>query len=762
MKKSLEILVAEHDPDVAEGLCDILEMAGHNVQRAFSPEETCELVRRNDFHVGFVNVKMPGLSKLESFAEVRKIKPDANLILMSAHTIDKLIAEFTHDGVVRVLTAPVTTGNVVDVLGNIGPMGTLLIEDVPANFATAIQAALKQRNINVGIAHDGGEALARVAEGNIDVLLLDLHLTVVRSLEVYLGLKQQGLSLPTIIFQSYADDRSAIHSISDVDILFKPFDPALMVRLLDEMAAKEGGDTASPAPALSVVADVGDRADQPDPQGALAEFGAEPVPPPVPGPSAAEYHGPSAEGNPAAASEKLSPIAETPVQAEEPDNPPEAGITRLKVEESPDEARLPAGVGITAEQLEQAVIETGTAGLAPNDEAPSGGREAPETSSKGVRVLVVDDDHDVADGLVELLAITGLDVNVAYSSEGALATLKDFDAQIALVDVQLGENSGLELIAQLKLLRPEVIVVMVTGQTELQTAITALRKGAFDYLNKPLEPEELLAAMDRCFEELAKRKARATAPQAAVAAAHPEPTSAEYMTKLSQVLGTPLNPSVGLSEVLSEEMLERLGATQIEDYAHDTTEARKHLMDVIEEFAGIDKSESGKLEVNEDAVDLTRVIFRCLEHIQPAVDAGDLTVEIELTEIPVFVIGDRYKLTQITLSLLTNAVKFTPKQGTIRFIQRRHEDGGIVIEVIDTGIGISEEVISQALTSAIESNGDLKSDYEGSGLSLPLALSMAELHDGELSLDSEVGTGTTATLRMPPERNIAFKRSIAV
>jgi signal transduction histidine kinase len=340
---------------------------------------------------------------------------------------------------------------------------------------------------------------------------------------------------------------------------------------------------------------------------------------------------------------------------------------------------------------------------------------------------------------------------------------RPFDAQIALVDIQLGKNSGLELIASLKERCPDLIVVMVTAKTDQQSAVTALRQGAFDYLNKPLHPHELLTSLDRCFGELRKRtEAAAKARGTQAGLGDFDDTASEFLSKLSHQLRTPLNAVVGFSEILSEQMLGPLGSTQYLDYAQDINEAGKLLMTVIEDFAGIDKSATGKVELNEEQVDLARIIFHCLDLIQPAVDAGELTVEIELAEIPLLLRGDRHKLTQVMLSLMTNAVKFTPKQGKIHFTQGRDSSGAIVIEVKDNGIGIAEEVISQALSSVIESDGDLDPDYEGGGLGLPLVTSMVELHGGELALDSEVGVGTTATLRLPAERGIAVKRRAAV
>ncbi len=133
-----------------------------------------------------------------------------------------------------------------------------------------------------------------------------------------------------------------------------------------------------------------------------------------------------------------------------------------------------------------------------------------------------------------------------------------------------------------------------------------------------------------------------------------------------------------------------------------------------------------------------------------------------MAEIPVFLRGDSHKLSQVLLSLLTNAIKFTPQQGHIGFNLSRDLTGDLIIQVRDTGVGIAEEQIAKALATVIEGDGDLDPGYEGSGLGLPLASSMVELHGGELSLDSQVGVGTVATVRRPAGRSVAPPQADAV
>ncbi|MFQ5672850.1 MAG: carbonic anhydrase [Nitrospinales bacterium] len=127
------------------------------------------------------------------------------------------------------------------------------------------------------------------------------------------------------------------------------------------------------------------------------------------------------------------------------------------------------------------------------------------------RVLIVDDDHDVAESLAGVLKLQGYTTSLAHSEEGALTAIKQFDAQVALLDIRLGSANGIDLISQVKKIRPGILCVMITGFGSIDTAIRALKEGAYDYLRKPTNPSELFATLDRCFEKITLEREKAAA-----------------------------------------------------------------------------------------------------------------------------------------------------------------------------------------------------------------------------------------------------------
>ena len=129
----------------------------------------------------------------------------------------------------------------------------------------------------------------------------------------------------------------------------------------------------------------------------------------------------------------------------------------------------------------------------------------------------------------------------------------------------------------------------------------------------------------------------------------------------------------------------------------------------------------------------------------------DVAIEPDLPDI----LGDARKLDQVLLNLISNAVKFTPAGGRIRIESRRAADGGIVLRVADTGVGIAADELAEVLKPFVQSRDTERRRVQGTGLGLPLAEQLVKLHDGTMTLASTRGEGTTVTVHFPPSRVLA-------
>ncbi len=136
-------------------------------------------------------------------------------------------------------------------------------------------------------------------------------------------------------------------------------------------------------------------------------------------------------------------------------------------------------------------------------------------------------------------------------------------------------------------------------------------------------------------------------------------------------------------------------------------------------------------------------------------EQGGIKLEFELPDQLPALRADERKLKQILVNLLSNAVKFTDAGGEVRLRAWCRMDSGYVFQIVDTGIGIAPDDIPKALSRFGQVDADLNRQYEGTGLGLPLTKALVEQHGGALDLQSEVGVGTTVTVRFPAERIVA-------
>ena len=153
-----------------------------------------------------------------------------------------------------------------------------------------------------------------------------------------------------------------------------------------------------------------------------------------------------------------------------------------------------------------------------------------EEPAKG-RLLIVDDNRDFATALSKLLALEGYEVDLAHDGDAARAALERFDAEVVLLDIRLEAGSGLDLIAPLKEQHPGLIFVVMTGHAETEAAVDALRRGAYDFLRKPIDDGELLAVLERALERTRLEKAKLAAERALAAKSALLETTFESMSQ---------------------------------------------------------------------------------------------------------------------------------------------------------------------------------------------------------------------------------------
>jgi two-component system cell cycle sensor histidine kinase PleC len=209
---------------------------------------------------------------------------------------------------------------------------------------------------------------------------------------------------------------------------------------------------------------------------------------------------------------------------------------------------------------------------------------------------------------------------------------------------------------------------------------------------------------------------------------------------------------IGFSELISHHVTPLPSGGQIAGYAEDIQKSGRHLLELINSILDLSKVESGRALLAEDAVVLGEVIKDSLMTVREQAVGAGVTVETGLPEGMPLVRGDATRLRQIFINLLSNAVKFTQKGGVVTVSARREPDDGLAVIVADTGIGMGEGEQAIAMEPFGQVENSLSRSFEGTGLGLPLARHMIELHGGRLTLRSVKGVGTTIEIWLPAHR----------
>jgi signal transduction histidine kinase len=251
------------------------------------------------------------------------------------------------------------------------------------------------------------------------------------------------------------------------------------------------------------------------------------------------------------------------------------------------------------------------------------------------------------------------------------------------------------------------------------------------------------ARMDETDRELMASKASAEAANRA---------RSLFLAHMSHELRTPLHAIIGFSELIQDQAPARPGSPPIASYAADIWTSGRHLLELINTVLDISKIESGTASLTEMVFPVGELARNSLVSVRAQAEARNITIDLRLPDTAPLVRADRTRLLQVLINLLSNAVKFTPDHGRIALSVIVSADGELVFSVADTGIGMTEAEIEIAMEPFGQVDSALSRSFEGTGLGLPLACRLTELHGGRLELSSVKGKGTTVLVILPAVR----------
>ncbi|WP_179228620.1 sensor histidine kinase [Leptolyngbya ohadii] len=231
--------------------------------------------------------------------------------------------------------------------------------------------------------------------------------------------------------------------------------------------------------------------------------------------------------------------------------------------------------------------------------------------------------------------------------------------------------------------------------------------------------------------------------------AESERVKQQFIATVSHELRTPMNAILGFSDLLLRRFHQQYDPQQI-NLIERIFNNGKHLLSLIEQMLDLTKLRDNSLQLNSQSFDLVELVLDAAKEIRPLATRKNLTLEVDVGEIPIPVTNDRIRLRQVIMNLLSNAVKFT-NAGTVRIAAEKVSDDRVLITVSDTGIGIDPEHHSQIFREFWQIDQSLNRQYGGTGLGLAISAGLVKLMQGKITVESQLGQGAMFRVELPSQ-----------
>jgi len=378
------------------------------------------------------------------------------------------------------------------------------------------------------------------------------------------------------------------------------------------------------------------------------------------------------------------------------------------------------------------------------------------------RVLIVDDDTALLQALPQAIALRmkNMHVDISDSAFGAIQQVQESEYDAIVSDIKMPGMDGITLIEKLHALCPDTPTLLITGHGERDLAISALRVGAYDFIQKPIDREYFVSSLQRAIQTRQMRRQIVEQQEALQHYTHQlEQTVAErtrelveanaakdvFMSMVSHELKTPLTTLKGITQMLSRR-IER--GDQIEQQNLTLLESSVRRMErLVNDLLSTSSIEAGMFSLHRQPGDLAALLRELLTEHGEAMGS---TLQIAIPEMELIGAIDRERVSQVILNLLSNARKYS-SSGSPIIVKLERQDQQAIITVTDHGVGIPSEKLAHIFERfyRVPEIDVQTGSSSGVGLGLYIAKKIIERHDGHLSVTSSPGQGSSFTIHLP-------------
>lgn len=392
--------------------------------------------------------------------------------------------------------------------------------------------------------------------------------------------------------------------------------------------------------------------------------------------------------------------------------------------------------------LKSCLEEKSTTGLPASDPQLQQSQQKPEP------ILVVDDEEHVVEAIAEFFNSRGFSVSTALNGRQALALVNCSSFAVVISDLRLPDINGVELLERILEIDPDVVFVMMTGFASVQSAVSALKKGAYDYVVKPFSMFDLEKTVKLGLEHKRLAKENLKLSHLMRKLIELDQIKSNIISTVSHEFRTPLTSLKGYLSMLLQKMPSGLKNQPEHIWLKAMVENVNRLETLVLNLLLMTESSSGGICLVEGRVEVVDLINQCIARVEPLTRSKNIEINFDFEE-EVEITGDSEKLALAITNILENAIKFNLEDGKVNVDLRKVDSDGIEIKIEDTGIGIPQDRIQFLFESFTQADMTQTRKFSGAGLGLPVAKALIEAHGGRIEVSSSPGMGSEFKIWLP-------------
>jgi signal transduction histidine kinase len=356
------------------------------------------------------------------------------------------------------------------------------------------------------------------------------------------------------------------------------------------------------------------------------------------------------------------------------------------------------------------------------------------------KVLIIDDEEVVLDSCTKILESGPYQAATAMDGTFGLELAREFHPDIVFVDLKMPGISGFEVLERIHDFDPTIVTIVITGYATVNSAVEAIKKGAYDFLPKPFTPDEFRVITSRGLER------RRLVVETNTLRREREMLRDHFAAIVSHELKAPLGAiqqnlfalEHELADQLSEDQAARLGRMK---------NSIDNLMKLIHTWLRVISSDIMAIQEKFQPVSIPAVIAHAVESVEPHAIRKDITIATSFEEDISQVHGDEVTLGEAIINLVNNGIKYSRMGSTIH-VSATEEEDEVLISVSDRGVGIAEEDIPFIFGDFFVGQ-TAPEEERGAGLGLAITRRIIEAHGGSISVESALDKGSTFMIHLP-------------